>query len=134
MTVISISINNGGADILSIERGFGYKTELCISPACDGFVSVEGINARLKDGHCVIDLTPLKDGELVPTIIEKNRRTVLPKLKKSSNGIDISMPDAEYIYNLSKRIRELESSHHSLSEQAIKLSESVWGTPLFKKP
>jgi hypothetical protein len=129
MSKIYIELYDNGAEITAVREGEKNRSELIFDPVCDGFVSIGGIAARVVGGHCSFDTRLIDDGEVTPMLIEKDKRRILPRMKKNSSSLLPAEP--EYARQISLRERKLEEKVKALEIQVQELVAKVYGTKLF---
>lgn len=131
MSVIEFELFRDGAEIVGHSCSRDRMAEIHVSPTADGFITLNGITARVVEGRCVFDLRLIDDGEFSPVLIEKDRRTVLPRIKKESLRISPAEPDGEYIRRLSARTRLLERKLDLIEDELTNLKKKILGTTIF---
>ena len=131
MTEIRCEIFDGEAEIVGFTSDGGRELVFRIEGGADGFVSMDGVAARLKEGTASIDSRLVSDGELTPILILKDRRIPLPRIKKNGSRVTLARCDEEYVRAISLRAHRLTRRVSELEQTIETLRERVYGTTVF---
>ena len=127
MAKIKIGIFDGEAELLAFDGSRDTMAEIKFQPPCDGFVTMNGITAKVSDGVCSLDLRLLDEGRCTPVLIRKEGRTILPEMKKSGRSLTLIPPDGEFIRALSLRERLLSIRLSALEARINELGDKIDG-------
>ncbi len=130
MTEIGYKLYGDEAQIVSYSTdcadGLCLKFENC----AEGFVSINGIATRVREGTALPDVRFIDEGEHAPVLIMKFGRIVLPRIKKRGSEITLSYCDEEYVRSVSMRERMLCERVRELETAVDALNKSVYGTTI----
>ena len=119
------------AEIISFTDGGGAFIDFVFKNLTDGFLNVNGVSYKVTDGRVTLNITPLPEGELSPTLTANDKVITLPALYKDGMMLSPSEPDDNYIRELSLRARRLEERLVKLEARAEALEKSVFYTKIF---
>ncbi|MBO5907175.1 MAG: hypothetical protein J6Q85_03380 [Clostridia bacterium] len=131
MSKIVIDFFDGEAEIVDLTADGKSTLELVFPREIDGFVSINMIAARIKDGRCFIDGRLFDSGKYTPELIREGVRRPLPPIVKNSEGFFAAECTSEYVRKLSIRERALEKRVSELEEKMEKIYKSVYGELIF---
>lgn len=130
MTKISYKLYGDEAQIIGYSTDCAEGLSLHFEGCEDGFVSINGIATRVREGVATPDCRFIDDGEHAPVLILKYGRIILPRIKKRGCEITLSYCDEEYIRGVSMRERMLSERVTELESAVEALNKSVYGTTI----
>lgn len=131
MNKLKIEIYQNEAEAVIFESDECESLYLSILPVCDGFISIDGVSKRVKEGECVFDLRLLGSGKYTPVLILCDKSINLPTLIKSGKKLTLADCSGDYVRALSVRERRLEARVAELEATVQKISESISKNTIF---
>ncbi len=127
MSKIVLDFFEGEAEIVEFDNAAKRVLEFVLPAETDGFISIDGIAAKVSEGRCIVDARLFDNGKYTPVLIQRNSKSTLPAIVKNSEGIFPLESGSEYIRKLSIRERELRKKVKALEEKIEKIYKSVYG-------
>ena len=109
----------------------GLILEVLIEDANDGYVQINEVQSKLKDGVATLDLKILGDGVYEPIFVSEDRIIRLEKIEKSNGTIAPTKTSESTIRRMLKRIKRLEDNCESLANRVSALEEITQTNVLF---
>ena len=131
MSEIRYEIFDTEAEVTGFSTDDTRELTFRIDGCADGFISLDGVAARLKEGVARIDKRLVSDGEIAPILILKDSRITLPRIKKAGVRITLARCDEEYLRAVSLRAHRLTRRISELERTIESLCERVYGTTVF---
>lgn len=131
MSKLKIEIYQNEAEAVSFEPDERESLLLSVFPACDGFISIDGVSKRVKEGECVFDLRLLGSGKHTPVLILQDKSINLPTLIKIGKRLTLADCSGDYVRALSIRERRLETRVAELEARVKKISDSISKNTIF---
>lgn len=131
MSKIIFKFFEGEAEIVDFDTAGKNSLELVFADSVDGFVSIDGVAAIIKDSRCVVDARLFDSGKYTPTLVCGTSKQALPTIVKNPEGFFPAECSSEYIRGLSIRERELGERVRTLEEKMEKIYKSVYGELTF---
>lgn len=131
MNKIMLECFADAAETVCFEGGTGCDIEVIFCPSAEGYLRIGGINERLCDGRCVINLAPLTDGEHQMKLITANGSIALPPILKEGQRIRPKEFGESDLRRLSVRVRRLEAKIGALCQTVGALEKRIDGSKIF---
>ena len=131
MSRLKIEIYGSEAEVTAFEPDECESVSFLLSSPCDGFISIDGVTARLRGGECIFDLRLLGSGKYTPVLILEDRIVTLPTVIKTGKKFALADCTQEFIRAISKRERELEARVAELEATVKKLADSIFKNTIF---
>lgn len=106
------------------------RVRLHIEGCEEGFVSVGGISAPIKEGVARLNLSPLADGEYAPSLHLPGGTVRLESISKRGTSLERASCDAELTRRLSLRLEALEERLSGLEETCAEHELAIKGEPI----
>lgn len=109
----------------------GLVLEILTEGSDGGYIQINEVQSKIKDGLATLDLSILEDGIYEPTLVSDEQIFRLEAIEKRDGTIAPVKTSDATVRRLLKRVRELEITSGALEERVLAIEEKIRTDVLF---